>query len=73
MMTPNLDPGLLQAFLAVADNRSFTRAATILNRTQSAVSMQIKTLDATASGTREAQLMIRHPQYSGLQMNQATG
>jgi sulfur-oxidizing protein SoxY len=36
--------------------------------------MQIKTLDAPAGGeTREAQLMIRHPQYSGLQMNQATG
>ncbi len=36
--------------------------------------MQIKTLEAPAgSATREAQLMIRHPQYSGLQMNQATG
>jgi sulfur-oxidizing protein SoxY len=36
--------------------------------------MQIKTLEtAAASETREAQLMIRHPQYSGLQMNQATG
>jgi sulfur-oxidizing protein SoxY len=35
--------------------------------------MQIKTLDSAASGAREAQLMIRHPQYSGLQMNQATG
>jgi sulfur-oxidizing protein SoxY len=36
--------------------------------------MQIKTLDTAApADTREAQLMIRHPQYSGLQMNQATG
>lgn len=36
--------------------------------------MQIKTFDAaTASGTLEGQLMIRHPQYSGLQLNQATG
>lgn len=45
MMTSNLDPALLQAFLAVADNRSFTRAATTLNRTQSAVSMQVKRLE----------------------------
>jgi sulfur-oxidizing protein SoxY len=36
--------------------------------------MQIKTLDgAPDAGTLEAQLMIRHPQYSGLQLNQATG
>jgi DNA-binding transcriptional LysR family regulator len=40
-----LDPDLLQAFLAVADHRSFTRAALALNRTQSAVSMQVKRLE----------------------------
>jgi DNA-binding transcriptional LysR family regulator len=40
-----LDPDLLQAFLAVADHRSFTRAAAALNRTQSAVSMQVKRLE----------------------------
>jgi DNA-binding transcriptional LysR family regulator len=40
-----LDPDLLQAFLAVADHRSFTRAAMALNRTQSTVSMQIKRLE----------------------------
>ena len=46
MMTfPALDPELLQAFVAVADQRSFTRAAAALNRTQSAVSMQIKRLE----------------------------
>src|SRR3954447_14372387 len=45
MNTPNLDPDLLRAFVAVADHRSFTRAAGILNRTQSAVSMQIKRLE----------------------------
>jgi sulfur-oxidizing protein SoxY len=28
---------------------------------------------AAGAGMREAQLMIRHPQYSGLQVNQATG
>src|SRR5437773_10727365 len=45
MNTPNLDPDLLRAFVAVADHRSFTRAAVTLNRTQSAVSMQIKRLE----------------------------
>jgi DNA-binding transcriptional LysR family regulator len=45
MMIPPLDPELLQAFVAVADQRSFTRAAVTLNRTQSAVSMQIKRLE----------------------------
>src|ERR1700759_5242118 len=45
MNLPALDPELLQAFVAVADQRSFTRAATALNRTQSAVSMQIKRLE----------------------------
>ncbi len=45
MNQPSLDPDLLKAFVAVADHRSFTRAATKLNRTQSAVSMQIKRLE----------------------------
>lgn len=45
MRIPTLDPELLKAFVAVADHRSFTRAATALNRTQSAVSMQIKRLE----------------------------
>jgi DNA-binding transcriptional LysR family regulator len=46
MMKENgLDPELLAAFVAVADHRSFTRAAAALNRTQSAVSMQIKRLE----------------------------
>jgi len=45
MSSPALDPGLLKAFVAVADHRSFTRAAAALNRTQSAVSMQIKRLE----------------------------
>jgi DNA-binding transcriptional LysR family regulator len=45
MSSPVLDPDLLKAFVAVADQRSFTRAATALNRTQSAVSMQIKRLE----------------------------
>ena len=45
MSMPTLDPDLLKAFVAVADHRSFTRAAATLNRTQSAVSMQIKRLE----------------------------
>ena len=45
MNLPALDPELLQAFVAVADQRSFTRAAATLNRTQSAISMQIKRLE----------------------------
>src|SRR5690349_4095509 len=45
MNIPSLDPELLRAFVAVADRRSFTRAAAALNRTQSAVSMQIKRLE----------------------------
>lgn len=45
MSGTNLDPDLLRAFLTVADHRSFTRAAITLNRTQSAVSSQIKRLE----------------------------
>lgn len=46
MIKPSsLDPALLQALVAVADHRSFTRAAASLNRTQSAVSTQIKRLE----------------------------
>ena len=45
MTLPLLDLDLLKAFVAVADHRSFTRAAAMLNRTQSAVSMQIKRLE----------------------------
>jgi len=45
MNIPSLDPDLLRAFVAVAELRSFTRAAVMLNRTQSAVSMQIKRLE----------------------------
>lgn len=45
MTSPDLDPDLLKAFLAVAEHRSFTRAAAMLNRTQSAVSVQIRRLE----------------------------
>jgi DNA-binding transcriptional LysR family regulator len=45
MSIAQLEPDLLRAFLAVADQRSFTAAATSLHRTQSAVSSQIKRLE----------------------------
>lgn len=45
MMYPLLDLELLKAFVAVSDQRSFTRAAAMLHRSQSAVSMQIKRLE----------------------------
>ncbi|WFU61060.1 LysR substrate-binding domain-containing protein [Bradyrhizobium brasilense] len=45
MSAPIMDPDLLQAFVAVAEHRFFTRAASALNRTQSAVSMQVKRLE----------------------------
>ena len=44
-MLPNLDIDLLKTFLAIADTGSFTRAAERVNKTQSAVSMQMKRLE----------------------------
>ncbi|HYD70781.1 LysR substrate-binding domain-containing protein [Azospirillum sp.] len=44
-MPANLDTDLLRAFVAVADARSFTRAAEALLRTQAAVSQQVKRLE----------------------------
>ena len=40
-----LDPDLLRAFVLIAEGRSFTRAAALLGRTQSAISMQVKRLE----------------------------
>lgn len=40
-----LDPELLRTFALIADGRSFTQAATLVGRTQSAISMQIKRLE----------------------------
>lgn len=45
MTATALDLDLLKAFVAVAEHRSFTRAAHMLNRTQSAVSVQIGRLE----------------------------
>ena len=44
-MIPNLDIDLLKTFLAIADTGNFTRAAEEVNKTQSAVSMQMKRLE----------------------------
>lgn len=41
-----LDPDLLRAFILIAEQRSFTRAAQIIGRTQSAVSMQVQRLES---------------------------
>jgi DNA-binding transcriptional LysR family regulator len=47
MTTPlGLDPDLLRAFVFIAEDGSFTRAATRVGRTQSAVSMQVQRLEA---------------------------
>lgn len=43
--TPNLEIDLLRTFAAVADTGSFTGAAELVARTQSAVSLQIKRLE----------------------------
>ncbi|RHW20054.1 LysR substrate-binding domain-containing protein [Pseudomonas jilinensis] len=42
---PVIDSELLRSFVAIADHGGFTRAAEALNRTQSAVSMQMKRLE----------------------------
>jgi DNA-binding transcriptional LysR family regulator len=44
-MIPNLDVDQLKTFLAIADSGNFTRAAGDVNKTQSAVSMQMKRLE----------------------------
>jgi DNA-binding transcriptional LysR family regulator len=46
-MIPNLDVDQLKTFLAIADVGNFTRAAEEVNKTQSAVSMQMKRLEET--------------------------
>ena len=45
-MHPTLDPDLLRAFICIAEEGSFTRAAQRVRRTQSAVSMQVQRLEA---------------------------
>lgn len=42
---PSIDSELLRTFVAIVDHGGFTRAAEMVNRTQSAVSMQMKRLE----------------------------
>jgi DNA-binding transcriptional LysR family regulator len=42
---PGIDTELLRSFVAIADHGGFTRAADAVNRTQSAISMQMKRLE----------------------------
>ena len=44
-MTALLDIDQFRTFIAIADTGSFTRAADVVNKTQSAVSMQMKRLE----------------------------
>ena len=46
-MIPNLDVDVMKTFVAIADLGSFARAAEEVNKTQSAVSMQMKRLEET--------------------------
>src|ERR687884_1129140 len=45
LMVAHLDPDQLRTFIAIAETGSFTRAADIVHKTQSAVSMQMKRLE----------------------------
>ena len=47
MPYPMLDTDQLRTFVAIADSGSFTRAADEVNKTQAAVSMQMRRLEAT--------------------------
>ena len=68
-----LDPDLLRAFVFIAEERSFTRAAQLTGRTQSAVSMQVQRLEAVLGQqllhrgrggvvelTRHGQFLLQH-------------
>jgi DNA-binding transcriptional LysR family regulator len=44
-MTALIDVDQLRTFIAIAETGSFTRAAEVVNKTQSAVSMQMKRLE----------------------------
>lgn len=55
----NLDLDLVRTFLAVSEARSFTRAGARLGRTQSAISLQIRRLEAQLGQT----LLSRDPRH----------
>src|SRR5581483_473 len=45
ILPQGLDPDLLRSFVLIAEGRSFTDAAALVGRTQSAISMQVKRLE----------------------------
>jgi len=55
----NIQTELLRTLIAVVEQRSFTRAATVLGMTQPAVSAQIKRLQFALSCTRLSYLSSR--------------
>lgn len=71
-MLATLEPELLRSFLAIAETGSFTAAAQRVNRTQSAISMQIKRLEELVGRalfarerrgvglTRDGELLLGH-------------
>ncbi len=61
-MPAPLDLDLLRTFVAVADSGSFSRAAPLVGRSQSAVSMQIQRLEQFL----DQQILVRGPQAARL-------
>ena len=61
-MTRDLDVDLVRAFVAVAEARSFTRAAERLGRTQSGVSLQLRRLEERLGRS----LLSRDPRHVAL-------
>ena len=53
---PLLDLDIVRNFVAIVEHGSFSRAARQVHRTPSALSMQVKTLEATL----EQRLLLRH-------------
>ncbi|MDQ2805139.1 MAG: LysR family transcriptional regulator, partial [Pseudomonadota bacterium] len=68
-VTQVIDADLLRVFVLIADGRSFTQAATMVGRTQSAVSMQVKRLEEALGqpvlrrGKGEAVELTPHGEY----------
>ncbi|HEU4660824.1 MAG TPA: LysR substrate-binding domain-containing protein [Pseudolabrys sp.] len=61
-MVRNLDIDLLRSFVVIVELKSFTRAATTIGRSQSAISMQIKALEDAVGQP----LLDRSPQHIAL-------
>lgn len=62
MMPYGLDDGLLRSFVAVAETKSFTTAATHVHRSQSAISQQMRRLEGIAG----IPLLHRHSRHVSL-------